>query len=310
VRCNKVYAWNVQTGKRKKVSGKKTCDADSTSTGFGVPELAVAGKRFAWIVNWGGNTESEDYLYTSSWRRPKERKLASASRTGEDYESLAGNWIGGLVGSGSLLAVNRWYADDHGVVTRAKLLRIRRGLKTIKAGTDTVVARSADAGDIAVARPSGEVAVYSQAGTVLATVTPGSFRDVALSGKKLLVLTQAKVLDVYSIATGHLLHAWPVKGAWRTRERLRSPSRLDAYANIAVYSAKNKVYALRLATGKNVVLAQAPRTLMPVVGTTPRLQIGKPGVVYAYDTFNRKSLKIYGHVVFMPMKTVRTALAR
>src|SRR5204863_8510295 len=48
-RCNKVFAWNVRTGQKKKVSGKRTCDADSTSTGAGVAELAVAGKRVAWI---------------------------------------------------------------------------------------------------------------------------------------------------------------------------------------------------------------------------------------------------------------------
>src|SRR5437667_4123391 len=70
-RCNKVVVWNVRTGARKKVSGKKTCDADDTSTGAGVAQLAVAGHRGAWIVNQGGNTESDDYLYTSSSGQPK-----------------------------------------------------------------------------------------------------------------------------------------------------------------------------------------------------------------------------------------------
>jgi hypothetical protein len=51
------------------VSGKGTCGADSTSTGAGVRELAVAGPRVAWIVNLGGNTQSGDSLYTASLAR-------------------------------------------------------------------------------------------------------------------------------------------------------------------------------------------------------------------------------------------------
>src|SRR5205809_2847361 len=61
--CNKLFAWNVRTGAGALVSGKRTCAADSTSTGGGVTEIAVAGLRVAWIVNLGGNTESDDYLY-------------------------------------------------------------------------------------------------------------------------------------------------------------------------------------------------------------------------------------------------------
>src|SRR6266516_3275715 len=66
-RCNKVFAWNIRTGAHKKVSGRGTCEADSTSTGAGVFELAVAGKRIAWVTNQGGNSESYDDLYASSW---------------------------------------------------------------------------------------------------------------------------------------------------------------------------------------------------------------------------------------------------
>ena len=52
-------------------SGKATCGADSTSTGGGVTQIAVAGKRVAWIVNQGGNTESSDSLYTADAARPE-----------------------------------------------------------------------------------------------------------------------------------------------------------------------------------------------------------------------------------------------
>ncbi|MFN2579441.1 MAG: iron chelate uptake ABC transporter family permease subunit, partial [Pyrinomonadaceae bacterium] len=54
--CNKLFVWNVQTGGGALVSGRDTCEADDSSTGGGVVEVAVAGKRVAWIVNQGGNT--------------------------------------------------------------------------------------------------------------------------------------------------------------------------------------------------------------------------------------------------------------
>jgi hypothetical protein len=80
--CNKLFVWNVQSGGAARVSGRRTCAADSTSTGAGVRDVAVAGRRVAWIVNLGGNTESDDYLYTASLPKPKETLLASAIRTG------------------------------------------------------------------------------------------------------------------------------------------------------------------------------------------------------------------------------------
>src|SRR6266536_3043593 len=91
--CNKLFVWNVRSGAGALVSGKWTCEADSTSTGGGVTAIAVAGSRIAWIVNLGGNTESNDYLYTASLPKPKETLRARARRTGEIDGVLAGDWI-------------------------------------------------------------------------------------------------------------------------------------------------------------------------------------------------------------------------
>src|SRR3954452_8856836 len=79
---NKVLVWNVRTGKTVKVSGAKTAVSDGVG-GDGVFQLAIAGSRVAWVVNEGGNLENEDYLFTSSVTNPKERKVASALRTGD-----------------------------------------------------------------------------------------------------------------------------------------------------------------------------------------------------------------------------------
>ena len=126
--CNKLFVWNVRTGAGALVSGKGTCAADSTSTGGGVTEIAVAGTQIAWIVNLGGNTESTDALYTATLPRPKERLLARATRTGDVGGTLTGGWIGGLVGDGDLLAADTWTTGAAGEVTAAagSKARVRR----------------------------------------------------------------------------------------------------------------------------------------------------------------------------------------
>src|SRR5262249_24145802 len=64
--CTKVIVWNVLTQGAAVASGPETCDADNSSTGAGVREIAIAGTRLAWIVSQGGNSESDDYLYAAT----------------------------------------------------------------------------------------------------------------------------------------------------------------------------------------------------------------------------------------------------
>ncbi len=81
---NKVFVWNVRTGQTTTVSGKRTRIVDDSSTGSGVFQLAIAGTRVAWLANVGGNTEGDDYLFTSSVTKPQERKLATVTRYGDN----------------------------------------------------------------------------------------------------------------------------------------------------------------------------------------------------------------------------------
>src|SRR5689334_17530255 len=107
--CDPVLAWNVLTGSQVKVSGGATCGEGPTSTGGGVAQVAVAGRRLAWIVNQGGNTESFDQMFTASLPRPSERRVLQEDRLGSvDGGWLRGGWAGGLVGDGSTLALATW----------------------------------------------------------------------------------------------------------------------------------------------------------------------------------------------------------
>jgi hypothetical protein len=290
--CTKLFVWNVATQGGALVSGKQTCAADSTSTGAGVREIAVAGLRIAWIVNTGGNTESDDDLYVASLPRPKERRLVSAVRTGDVDGALVGGWIGALVGDRDLLAVNTWKTDATGGVTTAALRRVgKASLTTISSGLQSYRAVSADAGRIAVARQDGTVALYSRTGRLLRAIVPSSVKEVALQGGDLAVLTKTRSVEVYSAATGKRRATWPVKAG---------AARLDLTAGRAVYAVWRTVHLLRLADGKDVALPAAARAI-------EGLEIETPGIVYAYNTV--KKTREVGNLAFVPMSKATALLS-
>jgi hypothetical protein len=293
-RGNKVVVWNVLTGRTTKMSGKLTDQADITSTGRGVRELAVAGQRVSWIINWGGNTESDDYLYTSVLSKPNEQRLAFARRTGEAGGVLTGNWIGGLVGSDSLLAVNRWATDATGTVTTAGLYAISpsKKVKRVASGSSTLLAQTADAGRIAVLRSDGSVGLYSAGGRLLLTVTPTSAQQVALQGNYLVVLTKTRTLAVFDSKTGSLLKTLRVRG--------RSPQNLDAQASLAIYTVGRELHVVHLRSGKDNVLATMSHGIKFA-------QIEAPGIVYAGNL--RQGTKYLGTLTYLPFARAAAAVS-
>jgi hypothetical protein len=292
--CNRVFVWDISAGTNRRVSGKQTCHANNSSTGAGVREMAIAGERMAWIVNQGGNTESNDYLYTASLPGPNERRLAAARRFGDVGGILKGTWIGNLVGSGNLLAVNRWATDETGAVTRSGLDVIGgRGLRRVVSGQEAMLAQAADSGRIAVLRPGSNVDIYNANGKRLRKVEPSSARAIALRRDFLLVLTETRTLEIYNARSGAYLRSWPVPA--------RAAADLDAYAGVAVYVAYPrytgehfKVHVLHLTTGKDVVLATGRWYLRRSA------ELEAPGLVYARDRHN---------LVFIPLKRVLAAVS-
>lgn len=287
--CNKVYSWNVGTRATTRVSGSKTCEADSTSTGTGVRELAIAGKRVAWIVNQGGNSESDDYLYVASLPKPKEHRLASAVRIGEPGGVLAGPVIGDLVGGRGYVGVNRWTVNEAGTIYFPRLQTIARGLRTIAAGPETLDAQATDGKRIAVLTRDGVVALYSTAGRLLFTVTPRSPTEVGLRGDYLAVLTTADTLEVYSSHSGRLLHTW------RAAHGARS---LDVSSGLAAYAAERAgggyarvIHLLRLSSGRDRVVVTTPPQIVGV-------QLEPTGLVYAVNWIGPRAS---AYLVFVPM---------
>jgi hypothetical protein len=300
--CNRVYAWNLANSHVTRVSGRGTCDADSTSTGSGVAQLAVAGSRIAWIVNTGGNSESNDRLYASSVGAPRERKLAAASRFGNVDCVLAGRWLGGLVGSGGILAYNVWTTvaanpGDEGScatkVTSAALRRVgTRSTSLVKSGTDTLVAADTDGGRVAVLREDGTVALFSSSGAPLQTIGVDSPTEIALAGNRLVVLTKTRRIQVYDAGTGR-----PGRG----RSVPRGATNLGAAGGIAAYAVGTRLHVFRLATGKDSVVATSPKRIVDVA-------VSKRAVAYAYNTFKQTrtppSFRDIGTVVAIPARKI------
>jgi hypothetical protein len=297
--ANRVLVWNVRTGKTIKVSGKKTAVADNTGTGAGVFQLAIAGSRVAWLVNEGGNLESSDYLFASSVTQPKERQIASALRSGNggcsgrEPTGCTGAWLGGLVGSGTTIALNRWTTDAVGHMGSGGLYTVNgTQTKPIASGTDTVLAVSEDGGREAVLRSDGSVAVYAKSGSVQATVNPPSALGVALSGKNLVVLSKGRTIELYDAHTGTLQKTLSSHGKG-------GPQNLDVQGNVATYTSNSSVRAVNLSSGKDGVVG----TLGSRIAFA---RIGSAGLFYDANgvraSFGKSTL------VFLPLARVKAAV--
>jgi hypothetical protein len=289
--CSKLFTWNPLTKAGALVSGPKSgsCGSD-TPTGKRIVAVALAGPRVAWIRNITGNTEADDFLYTRVLSTQKQ--LLAATRTGDTSGILKGKWLGGLVGSGSVLAVNTWTTSSTGAVTSASLGSVGLVKVTpVAKGAGTLTAESADTGRVAVLRSNASVAIYSAGGTLQRTITPPTVKAIALRKAYLVVLSKTRTLQVYNSHTGSFIRSWPVPAG---------ATNLDVNQNIAVFSVWRKVYALQLTTGKLSLLATEKRAIVAA-------QIEAPGVLFAYNTL--RGLREIGNLAFVPLSAVKAAVS-
>jgi hypothetical protein len=131
---------------------------------------------------------------------------------------------------------------------------------------------------------------------LLREITPSSASEIALSGKRLVVLTDGNTLEVYKWTTGELVHTWPV--AARPRQE---GGHLAVYGKLAVYAVDprywtRKLHLLDLTTGKDVVISNATTGS----GYWSRdTAIGLKGLVYAVNSYYGRHA--HGKLVFVPM---------
>jgi hypothetical protein len=141
----------------------------------------------------------------------------------------------------------------------------------LRAGLDTLVAADADSGRIVVAHSDGTVGLFSSTGALLQTIGVEPIKEVALSGDRLVVLTKNRRIQVYNAQTGLPGQGRLVAGV---------AAHLDAGGGIAAYAVGASLHAFRLTTGRDTVVATAPKGIVGVAVSTR-------AVVYAYNVFRR-----------------------
>ena len=312
--ANQVFVWNLVSGKTTKVSGRHTA-----SWPDGLSELALAGSRVAWIIHTGANTYSTDLFFSSSLASSQEQQVASVQRTaaqcGSAGPKCAGNWIGGLVSTGTQILVNRYTTAGHGpgkvgginhAVTDGALYALSgTALRRLATGTATVEASYGDLGRVAVLRPNGSVGVYSSAGTRLLSLTPTPrAAAVALSGRNLVVLEYGGTLALYNSGTGSLVKTLKASG------KPALVRNLGVEGNIAIYTtglgfgpgdfSHSTLRAVNLASGKDRVIGKFGTAYADVIGLA---RIDSDGVVYSTSRVEDN-----GKLVFLPWAQVAAAV--
>jgi hypothetical protein len=285
----KIHVWNTATGGTSVVKGDYA--GASRTANATASELAIAGKRVAWVRNQPeGNTEDNEKLYTASVGG-KARLLDHVHRNDVDTDSTTGGWIEGLAGSGKTIAVSTWRANAEVSSDQQLSLVTPTGLRPVTTGPDSIVSQAVDGGLIAVLRAqpwstSNTVGIYAadenddaELGEVdfgpLAPDTNGI--QVALSGDELVVLTTAlqepdgpttATLRVYDWGAGQLLHTWPV-GIHSNGGEVS----FAVHGLLAAVEGSSRLHLVNLGTGKDVTIAKASHT-----DSTPALD--SRGLVY------------------------------
>jgi hypothetical protein len=316
--AGRVYVWNLVTGTSSVVKGEYSNAAHTVNPS----EVAIAGTRVAWIKREQlGNTEMPQRLYTALVGGSAHRLRRVLGYTNTDCGS-GGSQIAGLVGSGTFLAVSTWKWDKEGIIgANRRLNRVTpTGLRPIATGPGAIVSASADGSRVAVvplrsavmgpeyceATGPASASVYSVNGKPLRRIATGPLTEVALGGKRLVVLTPAPKLslDVYDWTTGGLVHSWPIAGAASKHRaaHVQIQGRLVAYSVYAGRAAE-RLHLLDVTTGKDVVVATANG-----IGDLHAWAIGPRGLVYVVN--HGTSPQSHGRLVFVPMARLLPLVAR
>jgi hypothetical protein len=334
----RVGVWNVVTGATSVIKGNYPSKGASFGHD-GSGELAIAGKRVALITRFvtGNLYETQERLYTAPVGGTAHQlgKLTHHSSWYGDCTvpgsgGAEGDWIGGLVGSGKVLSVSSWKANNAASTGQRLKLITTTGLRTIATGPGAIVSQSVDSGHIAVLRSTDAwavydgpteqgtpmLAVYSSGGRLLHEIalnvpppnqacgSPATYiLGIAVSGNQLELLRQdvpqsgsdTKTFQVYDWTTGALVHSWVTQ---------RAAYRFAASGRLAVYSAGQKLHLLDLARGKDVVIAHAPGN-----GGGYITAMDSHGIVYSANPYTHQK-GAHGKLVFVPTAKLVAALSK
>ena len=174
--CNRVQVWNLATRGVTRFPRPTSCI--ETSTGSGIPGLAIAGNRVLWVHYIGGNLRDWT-LWTATTTKTKPLRLRSLTREADDRAPI-------VVGDGdsSRLGDILPYAVEREVIA----LRASGARRFAWTAPARVTALSTLGGELAVASAGGVVTVLDAGGDVLRSETFASeVQAVELTGDGLVV---------------------------------------------------------------------------------------------------------------------------
>jgi len=289
--CGRVVVWTAPgKGSIRVKPGILGCAGD------GVTRLALGGGRVAWIEQGGGNdlemTVMEAKLSGGAGKQLE--FVTNGDRAGGDP---TGDWVGRLLGSGSLLAYNSWTqtCDRRGDqecgqndpflrITNEKLVRIADGRRLVITGGSAAYPLLAVGGGRMAVGTAGAVSIRAASGAQLATVPygAGTARAVALS-KTRLAIERTLTLDLYNPATGAEVKSLPLRSAASLRL-------VDVTSRLALLRGPHRLALVHLSDGKLISFPLGSGAAATLVGG----RLTEAGLFYAYNTRS-------GRIVFEPM---------
>jgi hypothetical protein len=281
--CARVAVWTPPRAVTT-LRDPRRCLRGDFSPREGTTEVALAGRRAAWVQTAGGNNE-ETTVWTATLTAPSPVLVAFEVRGDEGVGTAAG----GVHGDGGLLVFStssRCEERDDGAfsacptgfatgdVHRETVWRLAasagacpdlrprppRLCARVRTLAEEQSPLTADRGRIVVSRRSGSLEVVDAAGRHVARFRfgPGIAGAPALHGNDL-VVERRGALDVFDVARGEKTATWPLPAGARLQ---------DLHGGVAAYVSGGWLHLLRIGDGARLRYARASTAQLEGAGLT------------------------------------------
>jgi hypothetical protein len=305
---HRLYAWNPVRRSVVSIARLRERRCYGSSTGEGISEQAIAGRRLAWVAFAGGNYR-QSWLLTATTEKPLSTRQLTGAKD-RNTGSGVGDWVGNVHGDGSLLVFNTWSVCEKSEYTDScpegsppgfhiyneNLWRIVGNRKRlVLAGPDELTVLSVAAGRILVQRADGSLELRRADGSLLRTFRfrPGEVRAALLDASELVVLDHGSTLAwrVYDLASGEQKRSFAAPGR---------AIAADVERGLLVYTVGRVVHVLRLADGRQrLFVAPVVKERGDPYPSPVQAQIERSGLFYSYQ------VRREGRVRFVPLGEIR-----
>ncbi len=300
--CGRIVVWTAPGRRSKSFSTNNPgCVSILCQRGSGcLDELALGGGQVAWISRSGGNN-LELMVNAARLSGGAPRRIENAFNGAGAGGDQKGQWVGQLLGGGSLLAYHAWsvvcdspdeFACDEGratlISTNERIVRISAGRRlVVKRGADSRGLRAVGGGRMAL-ETNGAIAVLGQSGARVASIAavPGdTTRALALSRTRLAV-KRTFALDLYNPANGAKVKSIPLGPA-------AALQLTGVNSRVALLRGPRRLVLVRLSDGKLIALPLPAGRAATIVDA----RLTEAGLFYAYNVARGPAR---GRVVFEP----------